>query len=111
MRTSTSRRRLVLGIGAAAAAASLPAAIHAAMGPNDKFDLVIKGGEIVDPSQNLRGVRDIGIRNGVIEVVQADIPAERAVRVINASGRRHDQVARPSYEYRESMPPASRVSS
>ena len=51
---------------------------HAAMGPNDKFDLVIKGGDVLDPSQNLRGKRDIGIRFGVIEAVEADIPAERA---------------------------------
>jgi len=87
MRRSTSRRRFVLGIGAAAAAASLPAAIHAAMGPNDKFDLLIKGGEVVDPSQNLHAVRDVGIRYGLVEAIQADIPAERAVRVINASGR------------------------
>ena len=28
------------------------------MGPNDKFDLVIKGGEVLDPSQSLRGKRD-----------------------------------------------------
>ncbi|MBA3776930.1 MAG: amidohydrolase/deacetylase family metallohydrolase [Betaproteobacteria bacterium] len=57
------------------------------MGPNDKFDLLIKGGDVLDPSQRLRGVRDIGIRNGVIEVVQADVPAERALRVLNAAGR------------------------
>ncbi len=36
----------------------------AAMGPNDKFDLVVKGGEVLDPSQNLRAKRDIGIRFG-----------------------------------------------
>ncbi len=51
------------------------------------FDLLIRGGDVLDPSQRLRGVRDIGIRNGVIEVVQADIPAERALKVINAAGR------------------------
>jgi dihydroorotase len=59
----------------------------AAMGPNDKFDLVIKGGDVLDPSQNLRGARDIGIRYGVIEAVEADIPAERALKVLNASGK------------------------
>src|SRR5436190_15426494 len=57
------------------------------MGPNDKFDLLIKGGEVLDPSQKLRGMRDIGIRNGVIEAVQADIPAERALKVLSATGR------------------------
>jgi dihydroorotase len=30
------------------------------MGPSDKFDLVIKGGDVLDPSQSLRGKRDIG---------------------------------------------------
>jgi dihydroorotase len=70
-----------------AGTAALPLPLRAAMGPNDKFDLVIKGGEVLDPSQSLRGVRDIGIRNGVIEAVAADIPADRALRVISATGR------------------------
>jgi hypothetical protein len=34
-----------------------------AMAPGDKFDLVIKGGDVLDPSQSLRGTRDIGIRS------------------------------------------------
>jgi dihydroorotase len=59
----------------------------AAMGPNDKFDLVIKGGEVLDPSQNLRGRRDIGIRYGLIEALEADIPAERALKVLSAAGK------------------------
>jgi dihydroorotase len=57
------------------------------MGPNDKFDLLIKGGEVIDPSQSLRGKRDIGIRWGRIEAVEADIPAARALHAIDASGR------------------------
>src|SRR3954463_11528011 len=59
----------------------------AAMGPNDKFDLVIKGGEVVDPSQSLRGKRDIGIRWGVIEAIEADIPLSRTQRSIDAGGK------------------------
>ena len=57
------------------------------MGPNDKFDLVIKGGEVLDPSQNLRAKRDIGIRFGAIEALEADIPADKALRVLNAAGK------------------------
>jgi dihydroorotase len=67
------------------AAASAPA--FAAMGPNDKFDLVIKGGDVLDPSQSLRAKRDIGIRFGMIEALEADIPAARANRVLEASGK------------------------
>ena len=87
---SFKRRRLVTGISAAFAAGSLGLSARtarAAMGPNDKFDLVIKGGEVLDPSQGLRGKRDIGMRFGVIEALEADIPAARANRVMNVAGR------------------------
>jgi dihydroorotase len=57
------------------------------MGPNDKFDLVIKGGDVLDPSQSLRGKRDIGIRYGLVEAVEAEIPATRALRVLDAGGK------------------------
>ena len=77
--TGFSRRDFLrLSGSAAVAAASGPA--HAAMGPNDKFDLVIKGGDVLDPSQSLRGKRDIGIRWGVIEAIENEIPAARARR-------------------------------
>ncbi len=74
------------GLALAAAGGSSPAAF-AAMGPNDKFDLVVKGGEVLDPSQNLRAKRDIGIRFGMIEALEADIPADKAHRVLNANGK------------------------
>jgi dihydroorotase len=85
--TSFKRRQLVAGISAAFATGLFGAAARAAMGPNDKFDLVIKGGDVLDPSQGLRGKRDIGMRYGRIEALEADIPAERALRLMNASGR------------------------
>ena len=84
---SFKRRQLVAGMGAAFATGALGSVAHAAMGPDDKFDLVIKGGEVLDPSQGLRGKRDIGMRYGRIEALEADIPAARANRVMNATGR------------------------
>src|SRR5882762_11613725 len=81
------RRRFVAGMGAAFAAGLLSTAVRAAMGPEDKYDLVIKGGEVLDPSQNLRAKRDIGMRFGKIEALEADIPATRALRILDASGR------------------------
>ena len=87
MNSRIDRRRFVLAIASSLAAATLPQAVRAAMGPNDKFDLVIRGGEVLDPSQRLRAVRDIGIKNGMIEAVEAAIPAERALRTIDATGR------------------------
>jgi len=87
MNNRIDRRRFIHGLAAAGTLAALPGALRAAMGPNDKFDLVIQGGEVLDPSQRLRAVRDVGIRNGVVEALEASIPAERAARVIDAKGR------------------------
>jgi dihydroorotase len=81
------RRRFVVGMGAALAAGGLSVAVRAAMGPQDKFDLVIKGGEVFDPTQNLRAKRDIGMRFGKIEALEADIPVARALRALDASGK------------------------
>jgi dihydroorotase len=81
-----SRRQVLTGAASLAlTAAGGPA--FAAMGPDDKFDLVVKGGEVLDPSQQLRGRRDVGIRYGVIEAVESDIPAARALRMIDAGGK------------------------
>jgi dihydroorotase len=80
-------RRQVLSLSGGAAAAAMSRKAVAAIGPNDKFDLVIKGGEVLDPSQSLRAKRDVGIRWGVVEAVDESIPAERALRTIDATGR------------------------
>jgi len=82
---SNASRRDFLGGSLALLASGGPAL--AAIGPNDKFDLVIKGGDVLDPSQSLRSRRDIGIRFGVIEAVEADIPAARALRILDAGGK------------------------
>src|ERR1700716_3307192 len=84
-------RRNFLRLTGSAAAATLSGGLltpaGAAMGPADKFDLVIKGGDVLDPSQSLRGKRDIGIRWGVIEAIEAEIPAARALKTIDAAGK------------------------
>jgi len=80
-------RRHFLALSGSAATVALAGGAHAAMGPNDKFDLVIKGGDVLDPSQSLRGKRDIGIRWGTIEAVENEIPTARAAKTIDASGK------------------------
>jgi dihydroorotase len=89
MHASTRRQFLAYSASALALTASGLAgrSAMAAMGPNDKFDLVVKGGEVLDPSQNLRAKRDIGIRFGAIEALEADIPADKALKVLNAGGK------------------------
>ena len=82
-----SRREFLAGAGSFALAAAMPGQACAAMGPDDKFDLLIKAADVLDPSQSLRGRRDIGIRYGSIEAVETDIPAARALRVLDAGGK------------------------
>jgi dihydroorotase len=81
------RRKFLATAGSFAVAAATTGPIRAAMGPDDKFDLVIKNADVLDPSQSLRGKRDIGIRYGLIEAVEASIPETRALRVLDAGGK------------------------
>jgi len=55
--------------------------------PGLKYDLVIANGEVLDPSQRLRGKRDLGIKHGQIAAVEASIPAARAVQRIDVAGK------------------------
>ena len=55
--------------------------------PGFKFDLVVANGDVLDPSQNLRGRRDIGIKNGQVVVLAPSIPADRSVQRYDAGGR------------------------
>ena len=84
------RRSLLRGTGAAVATVGLIQEAQArteAFGPADPYDLVIRGGEVVDPSQNLRGKRDVGIRNALIAAIEPEIPAARGVQTLDAAGQ------------------------
>jgi dihydroorotase len=87
----TTTRRQLLQAGASLAAlgtlGTVPGAALAVMGPNDKFDLLIRNANVMDPSQSLSGKRDIGIRYGQIEAIEAAIAPERAQRVMDAGGK------------------------
>lgn len=51
-----------------------------------EFDLLIKGGKVIDPSQNLEEERDVAIRDGKIVRLERDIAANRARQVLKATG-------------------------
>ncbi len=84
---NASRRHFVKSGVALATLAAMPGAPFAAMGANDKFDLLIRNANVMDPSQNLSGKRDIGIRYGLIELIAPTIAVERAQRVMDAGGK------------------------
>jgi dihydroorotase len=95
-----SSRRAFLGtLGAAAVAlpefgsttirvgAERAAAAPAAAQATASYDLLIKGGRVIDPAQKLNGELDVAIASGKIAAVAANIPAARAREVFDARGR------------------------
>jgi dihydroorotase len=81
------RRRFLKASAASAAWVALPLPVLAAMGPNDKFDLLLRNANVLDPSQRLSGRRDIGFRYGLVEEIAPTIAAERGARVLDVAGR------------------------
>ena len=51
------------------------------------YDLVIKGGTVVDPSQSLAAIRDVGIKNGLVTAIETSIDPELAGQVYDATGK------------------------
>jgi dihydroorotase len=50
------------------------------------YDLLIRGGHVLDPGQNLDGQLDIGISDGKIAAIGPDIPTSEASRTIEVKG-------------------------
>ena len=75
------RRQFVYAATAAASSVHLRPALGAT-----KYDLVIKGGRVIDPSRNLDAVRDVAIANGRIAAVEANVPAG-AGETLDARGK------------------------
>ena len=50
------------------------------------YDVIVKGGRIVDPAQRIDRVADVAIRAGRIVAVQPSIPAADAAQVVDARG-------------------------
>ena len=55
-------------------------------GAEPAYDLLLKGGTVIDPKNQLNAVRDVAIHNGRIAAIAADIPRAQAKRVVEARG-------------------------
>ncbi|RUT95081.1 amidohydrolase/deacetylase family metallohydrolase, partial [Mesorhizobium sp. M7A.T.Ca.TU.009.02.1.1] len=51
-----------------------------------QFDLLLKGGRLIDPAAGLDAPRDVAIANGRVAAVDADIPADSAAQIVDAGG-------------------------
>ena len=52
-----------------------------------RYDLVVKGGRVIDPSQSLSAPRDVAISGGKVARVDADIPSSEARLTVDARGK------------------------
>ncbi len=52
-----------------------------------KYDLMLKGGTLVDPSQGIHAVRDVAFSNGAVAAVSEGLAAADARDIIDASDR------------------------
>ena len=51
-----------------------------------EYDLLVKGGRVIDPSRRFDAMADVAIAKGRIAAVQTSIPASAAAEVIDAGG-------------------------
>ena len=51
------------------------------------YDLLIKGGTVIDPSQSLNGPNDLAVQDGLIARIAPGIASEEATRVVDVRGK------------------------
>jgi len=51
-----------------------------------EFDLLLKGGHVIDGKNKISAIRDVGIKDGKVAAVEANIPAAKALKTVNVSG-------------------------
>ncbi len=65
---------------------ALGLAAAAAQQPVPEYDLLFKGGHVIDARNGIDAVRDVAIAGGKIAAVAGDIPAAHALKTVNATG-------------------------
>ncbi len=81
MRLPTHHYLATLLIAASALLGLLPGALA-----QPRYDLVLKGGHVIDPKNRVDEVIDVAIAGGKIARLAANIPATEAKRAVNVSG-------------------------
>ena len=71
-------------IRAAAVGLVISATMH--LSAQQKYDLLLKGGHLIDGRNRISAVRDVAIANGKVAAVGANIDPADAFKVVNASG-------------------------
>src|SRR6266702_2428437 len=57
------------------------------MSVSTTFDLLLRGGRVIDPASGIDGLKDVAIRNGKVAAVQSDILPASARDVVDVTGK------------------------
>src|ERR1700756_1065105 len=60
--------------------------IWAALAAQPRYDLLLKGGHVIDPKNNIDRIMDVAVSNGKIAAVAANIPSSEAKTTANVAG-------------------------
>jgi dihydroorotase len=52
-----------------------------------QFDVLLKGGRLIDPSQDIDGEWDLAVAEGVVAALGSGIPSDSARRILDVSGK------------------------
>lgn len=58
----------------------------AAAPPPQEYDLLLKGGHVIDAKNNIDALMDVAMRDGKIAKVAKSIPASKAIKTVNVTG-------------------------
>jgi len=77
------RRQFIYTATGAATLVGIPNALPAKA---EKYDLIVKGGRVIDPSRKVNAILDVAIAQGRIAALKANISAD-AAETIDARGK------------------------
>jgi dihydroorotase len=80
-------RRTVVGSLVCGLAEPFRGLLHARRPDATRYDLLIKGGRVVDPAQKLSAIRDVAISGSKIARVAEDVAEKDAAQVLDARGK------------------------
>ncbi len=73
-------------LGAAVACAALPGSTSGLFAATPDYDLVVRGGRVVDPAQQIDMIADVAVLDGKIAAISPSIPESAATESIDARG-------------------------
>jgi dihydroorotase len=60
--------------------------LSAALLHAQEYDLILKGGHVIDPKNKISARRDVAVKDGKIAAVETNIAADKAAKAINVDG-------------------------